>query len=209
MNNCPIAAKTRPTQLHRNLLFNPRSLSPQNLNHQNPKQKRTYVKCCGFGESGAKPIVAINGRQAVGDHTPLQPSTTIPDAGAKRKRAQTKQKNVSSFTALKGPSGRARFDLFFGASPTMQTIGTRAQLQLSEQQIFCNGIKERRRLREQEQPRNRNDLWMTQFEREIRPHCRIAARQPSIRSKPQRMKLDLQKMLQVGETCRSCTRASV
>jgi hypothetical protein len=80
-------------------------------------KKRTYAKCCGFGESGAKPIVAINGRKAVGDHRPLQPSTTTPDAGAKRKRAQTKQKNVSSFTALKGLSGRARFDLFFGASP--------------------------------------------------------------------------------------------
>ena len=37
---------------------------------------------------------------------------------------------------------------------------------------------------------------------------RIAARQPSIRSKPQRMKRDLQKMLQIGETSRPCTRAS-
>ena len=36
----------------------------------------------------------------------------------------------------------------------------------------------------------------------------IAARQPSIRSKPQRMKRDLPKMLHVGETCRTCTRAS-
>ena len=90
----------------------------------------------------------------------------------------------------------------------MQTIGTRAQLQLSEQQINCNGIKEGRRLREQEQPRNRDDLWMTQFERETCPHCCIAARQPSIRSKPQRMKRDLPKMLHVRKTCRTCTRAS-
>ena len=90
----------------------------------------------------------------------------------------------------------------------MQTIGTRAQLQLSEKLINGKGIKEGRRRREQEQPRNRDDLWMTQFEREICPHCRIAARQPSIRSKPQRMKRDLQKMLHIGETGRPCTRAS-
>ena len=93
-------------------------------------------------------------------------------------------------------------------TPTIRTIGTRAQLQLSKQQTNCNRIKEGRRLREQEQPRNRNDLWMTQFEREICPYCRIAARQPSIRSKPQRMKRDLLKMLHIGETCRPCTRAS-
>ena len=37
---------------------------------------------------------------------------------------------------------------------------------------------------------------------------RIAARQPSIRSKPQRMKRDLQHMLHVVETGRPCTRAS-
>ena len=37
---------------------------------------------------------------------------------------------------------------------------------------------------------------------------RIAARQPSIRSKPQRRKRDLHKMLHVGETSRPCTRAS-
>ena len=37
---------------------------------------------------------------------------------------------------------------------------------------------------------------------------RIAARQPSIRSKPQRMKRDLQQMLHKWETRRSCTRAS-
>ena len=37
---------------------------------------------------------------------------------------------------------------------------------------------------------------------------RIAARQPSIRSKPQRMKRDLQTMLHIGETSRPSTRAS-
>ena len=36
----------------------------------------------------------------------------------------------------------------------------------------------------------------------------IAARQPSIRSKPQRMKRDLHEMLHIGETGRPCTRAS-
>jgi hypothetical protein len=38
--------------------------------------------------------------------------------------------------------------------------------------------------------------------------CRIPERQPSIRSKPQRMKRDLPQMLHVGETSRFCTRAS-
>ena len=38
--------------------------------------------------------------------------------------------------------------------------------------------------------------------------CRIAARQPSIRSKPQRMKRDRNEMLHIGETGRPYTRAS-
>jgi hypothetical protein len=38
--------------------------------------------------------------------------------------------------------------------------------------------------------------------------CCIAARQPSIRSKLQRMIRDLQKMRNIGETCCPCTRAS-
>jgi hypothetical protein len=55
-----------------------------------------------------------------------------------------------------------------------------AQLQPSEPQIHDKVIKEGRRRREQEQPRNRNDLWTTQFGRETGARCCIAARQPSI-----------------------------
>ena len=83
-----------------------------------------------------------------------------------------------------------------------------AQLQPSEPQIHNKVIKEGRCRREQEQPRNRNDRTSTHFGRETGPNWCIAARQPSIRSKPQRMKRDLHEMLQTGETCRSCTRAS-
>jgi ribosomal 30S subunit maturation factor RimM len=81
-------------------------------------KKMAYAKSCGFGESGAKPIVMFNERKAVGGHNPLKPSSKTPDAGAKRKRAQTRQKDTSSsFTALKGPSARERFELFFVGSP--------------------------------------------------------------------------------------------
>jgi hypothetical protein len=93
-------------------------------------------------------------------------------------------------------------------SKTFTNDASAAQQQLSEKQINGNGIKEGRRRREQEQPRNRNDLWTTQFARETCPPCRIAARQPSIRSKPQRMKRNLLQMLRIGETRRPCTRAS-
>ena len=48
LNNCPIAAKTRPTLLQCNPLFNPRSLSPRNLNHQNPKQKKDICEVLWF-----------------------------------------------------------------------------------------------------------------------------------------------------------------
>ena len=75
--------------------------------------------------------------------------------------------------------------------------------------MYRQGIKEGQRQRGQEQQCNRHGHWTTLLARETNPCCRISARQPSIGSKPQRLKRDRTRMLQKGETCRPCARARI